>query len=97
VRNLVTGNRFRYASIKACLIVVLALLLAPGLALGQTFVQQAQNLPGTGTSATFTAAETAGDFNVVIVGWGDQMSSIASVTDDNNNTYTLVGTTGGAE
>jgi len=88
-------NRFRNASIQTCLIVAFALLLAPGLALGQTFVQQAQNLPGTGTSATFTAAETAGDFNVVIVGWGDQMSSIASVTDDNSNTYILVGTTGG--
>ena len=96
MRNPVTRNRFRNASIQTCLIVAFALLLlAPGLALGQTFVQQAQNLPGTGTSATFTAAETAGDFNVVIVGWGDQMSSIASVTDDNSNTYILVGTTGG--
>ena len=100
MRNLVTGNRFRYTSIHACLIVAFALLLAPGLALGQTFVQQVNNSPDTGPSATFTtpaftSPETAGDLNVVIVGWGDQTSSINSVTDSNSNTYILAGTTGG--
>jgi len=71
----------------------------PGLALGQTFFQQAQNLPnsntGTTATATFTAAETAGDLNVVIVGWSDQTSSVTSVTDSNSNTYVLAGTSGG--
>ncbi len=95
MRNLATGNRFRKASLQTSLTVVFALLLAPGLALGQTFVQQAQNLPNSGTSATFTGPETAGDFNVVVVGWPDQTSSVLSVTDDNSNTYILAGTSGG--
>ena len=46
MRNLGTRNVFRHVSLQACLIVVFALLLAPGLAFGQTFVQQAQNLAG---------------------------------------------------
>ncbi len=95
VRNLLTRNGGRYNLLQLCLTVAFALLLAPGLALGQTFVQQAQNLPNSGTTATFTAAENAGDLNVVIVGWGDQVSSVSSVTDSNSNTYVLAGTSGG--
>jgi hypothetical protein len=94
VRNLVTGNRFRYASIQACLIIVLALLFAPGLASGQTFVQIADNTPGSGTTTTFTTPENAGDFNVVIVSW-DGTTSVTSVTDSNSNTYVLAGTSSG--
>ena len=93
--NAGTENRCRCVSLQACLIVALALLVATGPAWGQTFVQQAQNTPGSGLTSTFSAAETAGDFNVVIVGWGDQTSSVNSVTDNNSNTYVLVGTSGG--
>jgi len=99
VRNLGTGNRFRQASLQICLTVALALLFVPALAFGQTFVQQAQNLPNTDNGAnatsTFPGPENAGDFNVVIVGWGDQMSSVVSVTDSNSNAYVLAGTSSG--
>lgn len=94
MRNQVTRNRFRYASIQTCLIVAFALLLAPGLALGQTFVQIADNLPGTGTTTTFTNPENAGDLNVVIVSW-DNSTSVTSVTDSNGNTYVLAATSSG--
>ena len=95
MRNPGTGSCCRYVSLQACLTVVLALLLAPGLALGQTFVQDINNTPSSGASVTFTTPENAGDLNVVIVGWADETSSVNSVTDSNSNTYVLAGTSGG--
>jgi hypothetical protein len=75
--------------------VVFALLLAPAMALGQTFVQIVGNTPSTATAVTFTTAENAGDFNVVVVGWSDETASVMSVTDSNSNNYILAGTSGG--
>src|SRR5271154_3803163 len=95
VRNLVTRNGGRYGLLQLCLTVAFALMLIPATALGQTFVQQAQNVPNSGASATFTAAEHAGALNVVVVGWFDQVSSVNNVTDSNWNTYVLAGTSGG--
>ena len=43
MRNLVTGNRGRYGLLQLCLTVVFALMLLPAMALGQTFVQIADN------------------------------------------------------
>jgi hypothetical protein len=74
------------------------LLLVPALSLGQTFVQENNNkvaVNATSVSVTYTTAETAGDLNVVVVGWNDTTSSVTSVVDDNTNTYVLVGTTSG--
>jgi len=34
-------------------------------------------------------AQTAGDLNIVVVGWGDSSSTISSVTDSLGNTYSL--------
>ena len=34
-------------------------------------------------------AQTAGDLNIVVVGWGDSSSTISSVTDSQGNTYSL--------
>ena len=67
MRTLVTGNGCRYGLLRLCLTVAFALVLVPGLALGQTFVQIADNTPGSGSTTTFTNPETAGDLNVVIV------------------------------
>ena len=39
-------------------------------------------------SVTFSAAQTAGDFNAVAVGWGSG-SAISSITDSKGNSYTL--------
>lgn len=49
------------------------------------FVQVASG----GASAAFTKAQTAGDLNVVFVGWNDTSASITSVTDSAGNTYQL--------
>ena len=38
---------------------------------------------------TFPAAQTAGDLNVVVVGWSDNTSTVQSVKDSAGNTYTL--------
>ena len=35
----------------------------------------------TSVTVTYTAAQTAGDLNVVIVGWNDTTAQISSVTD----------------
>jgi len=37
----------------------------------------------------YTKAQTAGDLNVVIVGWNDSSASVSSVTDTKGNTYLL--------
>jgi chitodextrinase len=37
---------------------------------------------------TFTAAQRAGNFNVVIVGWNDTSASVTGVTDTKGNAYT---------
>ena len=74
------------------------LLLMPALSLGQTFVQENNNtVPDilASVSVTYGATETAGNLNVVVVGWSDTSSSVTSVVDDNTNTYVLAGTTSG--
>src|SRR5579863_6694579 len=58
VRNLVTGNGRRYGLLRFCLAATFALLVS-GLAFGQTFVQIADNTPGSGTTTTFTNPEAA--------------------------------------
>ena len=39
-------------------------------------------------SVTFTAAQAAGDLNVVAVGWNDGAAAVSTVTDRSGNTYT---------
>lgn len=100
MRNLVTRNGCPNGLLQLCLTFAFALLLAPAMALGQTFVQLVDTAPGNGpaaafTTPAFTTPETAGDLNVVAVGWSDQTSSVISVTDSNSNTYVLAGTSGG--
>ena len=95
MRNLVTKNGGRYGLLQLCLTVVFALVLAPAMALGQTFVQIVGNTPTTATAVTFLTAENAGDLNVVVVGWSDESASVTSVTDSNSNNYILASTSGG--
>ena len=89
--NAVRINRFSRIPVLACLTLVLVLLFVPAAAMGQAFVQS------TSTTTSLTLAypnpEAAGDLNVVVVGWGDTTSSVASVTDTAGNNYlTAVGT-----
>jgi IPT/TIG domain-containing protein len=85
------AKRFRNLSL------LTGLLLIPGLSLGQVFVQE--NSAGADSaksvSATYTAAESATNLNVVVIGWSDTTSSITSVDDNNSNTYLLAGTSAG--
>jgi hypothetical protein len=47
-------------------------------------------------AVAYPAAQTAGDLNIVAVGWGDTTSVVSSVTDTRGNTYSpAVGTTSG--
>src|SRR5215510_8020775 len=36
---------------------------------------------------TFTAAQVAGDLNVVVVGWNDSSATVSAVTDSSHNIY----------
>jgi hypothetical protein len=57
---------------------------------GPTFVQAAYATPQTSetvVAATFADPETAGDANIVAIGWNDVSASIASVVDDAGNVY----------
>jgi chitodextrinase len=54
------------------------------------FVQGNYATPQTaqaGVSVRYTALQSAGDLNVVIVGWGDTTATVQSVTDTSGNTY----------
>ena len=57
-----------------------------------TYVQGAYASPQsspTSVSVAFTAAQAAGDLNVVVVGWNNSTATVSSVTDTSHNTYTL--------
>ncbi|WP_353063325.1 IPT/TIG domain-containing protein [Tunturibacter psychrotolerans] len=59
---------------------------------GVQFVQVASATPQstqTTVPVPFTGAQTAGDLNVVIVGWNDTTAAVQSVADSAGNTYTL--------
>ena len=45
--------------------------------------------PQTTVNVTFTAAQVAGDLNVVVVGWKDSTAIVNTVTDGSGNAYTL--------
>jgi hypothetical protein len=59
---------------------------------GIIFVQEADATPQATTAAvpvTYSTSQSAGDLNIVTVGWNDATSTITSVTDSNHNTYQL--------
>jgi hypothetical protein len=45
--------------------------------------------PQTTVTVPYNAAQTAGDLNVVIVGWNDTTAQVSSVTDSKGNVYSL--------
>ena len=56
-----------------------------------TFVQRSSAVPKssqTTVNVTYASAQTAGDLNVVIVGWDGTTAQIASITDAAGNVYT---------
>src|SRR6266567_4657478 len=57
-----------------------------------SYVQGNSAVPQTSqttVNVTFTAAQAAGDLNVVVVGWNDTTATVSSVADKSGNTYTL--------
>ncbi len=63
------------------------------------FVRVAAATPQSPTqtvSITYPAAQTAGNLNIVVVGWNDTTATVQSVTDNRGNTYSLaIGPTSG--
>ncbi len=56
-----------------------------------SFVQVNSAVPQTpqsSISVTYTAAQTAGSLNVVVVGWNDSTAVVNAVTDSRGNLYT---------
>ena len=73
------------------LFLVLGVFSSTGWAQTISFVQVSSAVPSSAqlsVSATYVGAQTAGDTNVVAIGWNDSSSSVTSVTDTNGNTYT---------
>jgi hypothetical protein len=67
-------------------------LASSALAANPTFVQSAFLAPSTPQSKVtvpFTKAQTAGDCNVVVVGWNDATAQVSSITDSKGNVYQL--------
>lgn len=58
---------------------------------GINFIQVNSEQQTSAPTATipYTLAQTAGDLNVVVVGWNDTTATVQSVTDTAGNTYTL--------
>ncbi|MGC1294687.1 MAG: IPT/TIG domain-containing protein, partial [Alloacidobacterium sp.] len=66
--------------------------LNPPPASGVRFVQVASATPQSSSSTvsvSYPGAQTAGDLNVVVVGWNDSTSSVLSITDSAGNSYAL--------
>jgi len=63
------------------------------------FVQVKAATPQTASASvavTYTTAQTAGNLNVVVVGWNDTTSTVTAVTDSRGNSYALaIGPTSG--
>ncbi len=79
----------------ARLLAMLALLLSasgPALAAPIAFVQSnsvTPQSPQTTVTVTYTAAQTLGNLNVVVVGWNDSTATVSSVSDSRGNGYAL--------
>ena len=68
------------------------LLASSALALTPNFIQGNNAVPPSPQSKvtlSFSAAQSAGDLNVVVVGWGDASSQVSSVSDSKGNLYRL--------
>jgi IPT/TIG domain len=87
------GNNFIVTNL------VFTLLLVVPLSARINFVQQnstTSNPSGSSLVVAFPAAQTAGNLNIVVVGWNDTSAALRSVTDSRGNSYILaVGPTAG--
>src|SRR5262245_51910365 len=87
------SGKFRSLVLLVAAITVLTLHALAGGAFGAIgFVQGGFACPPgnspTTIPVTYTSAQTAGNFNVVVVGWNDTTAAVSSVTDSRGNVYT---------
>jgi IPT/TIG domain len=76
----------------------LAWLAAPSLSAGVTFVQvnYKTSILASSLVTPYPSVQTAGNLNIVVVGWNDTTSVVSSVSDSHGNTYALaIGPTAG--
>ena len=73
-----------FTSMSLCLAVSAAPVITP--VQGNYLAPQSSQ---TTVSVTFTGAQTAGNLNVIVVGWNDGTSTVSSVSDSKGNTYQL--------
>jgi len=72
--------------------------LISGFTFAISFIQVAEatpQAPAAVVQAVYPAAQTAGDLNIVIVGWYDTSANVSSVVDTTGNVYKLAITTSG--
>ncbi len=75
-----------------CVLALAAIALTPPALAALAFVQVGSTNPQsaqTSVSLPYSAAQTAGDLNVIVVGWSNSSSHITQVTDSKGNTYVL--------
>jgi hypothetical protein len=85
----------KYAAI---IFLSLAQLAFPSLSAGVNFVQvnYKTSISASSLVTPYPSVQTAGNLNIVVVGWNDTSSVVTSVTDSNRNTYALaIGPTAG--
>jgi hypothetical protein len=84
------------AAMRLCLFATLTSLLCPSQGAAQTpapinFIQGSYSVPQTPqatVTVVYSGAQTAGNLNVVVVGWNDATATVTSVTDSKGNPYT---------
>jgi hypothetical protein len=89
------GERRNVSFLRRALLIALAIFISYALAAQAqaaiTFIQQNYANPPSPKSTvpvTFKNAQTAGNLNVVVVGWNDTTATVSSVTDSKGNVYT---------
>jgi len=79
------------STVSLCSFVFSLMLVANAEAIGFVQVNAAvPQTPQSGVSVTYLSAQTAGNLNVVVVGWNDSTAAVTSVSDTRGNVYQLV-------
>src|ERR1700720_2858904 len=86
LRKARSSNASFLAALASLLLASSALALTPNFIQGNNAVPQT---PQSKVTVSFSGAQSAGDLNVVVVGWGDASSQVSSVSDSKGNLYSL--------
>src|SRR4051794_27941733 len=88
--NVISGSpklvRFAALSLVSC--VLFALTASAAVSFVQVNSATPQSSP-TSVTVTYTSAQTAGNLNVVVVGWNNSTATVNTVTDSKGNAYAL--------